>query len=255
MKNIFKNRINAFGVVLVLLLSLGATLFVPAQSTTVDAAKAKNTAQSATLELTSVDIALRHNLMGSVYRVKNINTGAVIENITPDEEGVARVQNLTLGTYEVEQIKEPAGYGINVPLETININSYKKHSLVFEGIILPEFIEPINTVDTSLIPTTVRPGNGIAIEFTVREAFTGQTVSGGVYRVANLDTGVVIENIKPDASGVVRLGNLTTGYYSITEMTAAEGYVTPDTYETIEINNDNETHSFTFYTIDQSFYY
>lgn len=255
MKNIFKNRINAFGVVLVLLLSLGATLFVPTQSATLDAAKAKNTAQSATLELTSVDIALRNNLMGSVYRVKNINTGAVIENITADEEGVARVQNLDLGTYEVEQVTEPTGYLINTLIETIHIKSYTTYSLVFEAIIIPDYIEPVNTVDNLLTPTAVRPGKGIVIEFTVLEAFTGQTVSGGVYRVANLDTGVVIEDIKPDASGVVRLENLTAGYYSITEVTAAEGYITPDTYETIEINNDNETHSFTFYTIDQSFYY
>lgn len=139
MQNILKKRANILGFVFVLFLTVGAMFSTPGHAATVEAAKAKTSANTAVLELVTEDIAFKSKLQGGVYRLTNLKTGAVIENITTDEDGIARVKNLALGEYEVEEVTAPDGYGINVPVVTFTIDSYKTHTILFEGLLLPDF--------------------------------------------------------------------------------------------------------------------
>lgn len=129
MKNILEIRMVR--VFLVLFLGIGALMFAPANKTKTIGAVASS---GGVLEIFKEDASTGVKLPGAVFRMTNLDTGEVTDNLVTNEYGVVRIGNLSLSDYRIEELEAPEGYSIDQPIQTIRIESlYVIHIAVFGG--------------------------------------------------------------------------------------------------------------------------
>lgn len=162
------------------------------------------------LVITKQDSETKKPLAGATFRITTSSGefvaaqgGAVSSNglYTTDRNGQIVLTDLEPDTYVVTETKAPAGYELDSTPQTVEVNAHDTQSLFFYNTPTPEGGLRIVKLDEE----TRQPIRGVEFEVTHMD---GQRV--GTYRT--------------DSKGIIRLNDLTPGWYTVTERKAADGY-------------------------------
>lgn len=162
------------------------------------------------LQILKVKAGTTQGLSGAVFRLTDADGGIIGDYVT-DEQGEISIPDLAVGAYYVEEIVAPEGY-------LLDENNHK------------DFV--INTVD----PVIITFANEEMAELEVKkvDADTGEPLSGASIRVA-YDGGSDCYDVYTNDAGTATLSNLKSGTYTVTEITAPEGYLLDSTSQSIKL--------------------
>ena len=162
------------------------------------------------LQILKVKAGTTQGLSGAVFRLTDADGGIIGDYVT-DEQGEISIPDLAVGAYYVEEIVAPEGY-------LLDKNNHK------------DFV--INTVD----PVIITFANEEMAELEVKkvDADTGEPLSGASIRVA-YDGGSDCYDVYTNDAGTATLSNLKSGTYTVTEITAPEGYLLDSTPQSIKL--------------------
>lgn len=163
------------------------------------------------LSITKIDAETKKPLSGAVFKLTRANGDVIREDITTGEDGTAFVEGLDAADYIVTEITAPGGYILDKNPRTISLEQGKTYTLTIE-----------NTKKPGLLIKKV-------------DAQTSKPLAGASFKVTRGDGSVVRENVVSDADGIVRLAELDTGTYIITETKAPDGYVIDETPKTVQL--------------------
>ena len=165
------------------------------------------------LIITKIDKNTKQPLKGATFEIKKGNT--LIQTVTTDDTGVAKLDQLPYGEYTVIEKEAPPGYLLNTAPQKINIvQDAEIYHVTFEN----------------------KAGKG-NIEITKTEDGSGRKLAGAEFAIwdksmAQVDTVVTGE------SGVGVSSSLPVGTYYIQETRAPEGYVIDPKMHTVVIGEE-----------------
>lgn len=165
------------------------------------------------LIITKIDKDTKQPLKGATFEIKKGNT--LIQTVTTDDTGVAKLDQLPYGEYTVIEKEAPTGYLLNTTPQKINIvQDAEIYHVTFEN----------------------KAGKG-NIEITKTEDGSGRKLAGAEFAIwdksmAQVDTVVTGE------SGVGVSSSLPVGTYYIQETRAPEGYVIDPKMHTVVIGEE-----------------
>ncbi len=162
------------------------------------------------LQILKVKAGTTQGLSGAVIRLTDADGGIIGDYVT-NEQGEISIPDLAVGAYYVEEIVAPEGY-------LLDENNHK------------DFV--INTID----PVIITFANEEMAELEVKkvDADTGEPLSGASIRVA-YDGGSDCYDVYTNDAGTATLSNLKSGTYTVTEITAPEGYLLDSTSQSIKL--------------------
>ena len=165
------------------------------------------------LIITKIDKDTKQPLKGATFEIKKGNT--LIQTVTTDDTGVAKLDQLPYGEYTVIEKEAPPGYLLNTTPQKINIvQDAEIYHVTFEN----------------------KAGKG-NIEITKTEDGSGRKLAGAEFAIwdksmAQVDTVVTGE------SGVGVSSSLPVGTYYVQETRAPEGYVIDPKMHTVVIGEE-----------------
>ena len=133
-----------------------------------------------------------------------------------DSNGQIRITDLKPGTYVVTEIKAPDGYILDGTSQTVKVNQSDTQTLTF---------------------TNTPIGGGQIIKV---DADSGKRIKGVQFEIAKLN-GERIGTYTTDGNGVITLPQLADGWYTATELKAAEGYLLDSTPHKFEVKAGKTT--------------
>ena len=151
-------------------------------------------------------------LAGAVFSVEKIgdpNNGAITGNVfTTDENGKIYIADLLPGSYKITEVQAPYGYNLSeINCQIITMRAGENNTATFE-----------NTRQPLFTLTKVDSKTGLAIE---GAAFT-------VEKLDNPNKGAVTGTpLYTDENGQIKIPNLLSGMYQVTEVQPANGYGMP----------------------------
>ena len=162
------------------------------------------------LQIVKVKAGTTQGLSGAVFRLTDTDGGIIGDYVT-NEQGEISIPDLEVGAYYVEEIVPPEGY-------VLDKNNHK------------DFV--INTVD----PVIITFANEEMAELEVKkvDADTGEPLSGASIRVA-YDGGSDSYDLYTNDAGTATLSHLKSGTYTVTEITAPDGYLLDTTPQSIKL--------------------
>ena len=132
-----------------------------------------------------------------------------------DENGQITLSKLPPDTYVVTETKTIDGYILDSTPQTVRVN----------------------TNDTQTLTFTNQPVGGLTI--IKKDAETGKRIEGVQFEVQKMN-GEVLGQYTTDRNGTIQLPELEKGWYQVTELKAAKGYLADTTPQQIEVK-DGET--------------
>lgn len=132
-----------------------------------------------------------------------------------DENGQITLPKLSPDTYVVTETKTIDGYILDSTPQTVSVNSNDTQTLTF----------------------TNMPAGGLTI--IKKDAETGKRIEGVQFEVQKMN-GEVLGQYTTDRNGTIQLSELEKGWYQVTELKAAKGYLADSTPQKIEVK-DGET--------------
>ena len=165
------------------------------------------------LIITKIDKDTKQPLKGATFEIKKGNT--LIQTVTTDDTGVAKLDQLPYGEYTVIEKEAPPGYLLNTTPQKVNIvQDAEIYHVTFEN----------------------KAGKG-NIEITKTEDGSGRKLAGAEFAIwdksmAQVDTVVTGE------SGVGVSSSLPVGTYYVQETRAPEGYVIDPKMHTVVIGEE-----------------
>lgn len=154
---------------------------------------------------------------GAVFNVTSLDTGKLVDTITSDEAGVAVTKALDPGRYVVREISAPEGYVMETKvLSDVQVSTNTAASLTF--------LHSMQSV--------------IQIR---NEDSKGNPISGGQFKVTERDTGYVVGFFTTDESGMVSTPILSEGVYEVSQVVAADGYVSKNETYTVTVVHNKAT--------------
>jgi uncharacterized surface anchored protein len=161
-------------------------------------------------------------LAGAVFTVTDSEgkvVGTANGRFTTDAKGQILVAGLQPGTYIVTEVAAPSGYKLDSKPQTIKINAG-------EGLYTLSFYdEALGGLEILKIDEETRtpiPNTEYAIS-----KMNGERISANTYIT--------------DAQGLIRIYGLDDGWYTITEVKAAKGYILDPTPHNVEVKNGTAT--------------
>ncbi|WP_147539355.1 SpaA isopeptide-forming pilin-related protein [Anaerotruncus rubiinfantis] len=149
-------------------------------------------------------------LFGATFRISE-QGGSKSWDITTDLNGIARLTNLDEGkTYLVEEIVAPEGYVLTEYKEPVVLERGKRHTI---------------TVTNRAQP---------ALTLLKKDKITGAVLPGATFRVA-AKAGSEYQDVTTGADGRAVIRGLAPGWYTVTELSAPEGYLLDSTPHSIEM--------------------
>ncbi|MDT2831314.1 SpaA isopeptide-forming pilin-related protein [Vagococcus carniphilus] len=146
-------------------------------------------------------------LSGAKFKLTSELTGEVNELIT-DGNGMARLEELDLGKYNLEEIEAPKGYQINSTVLPVEIVKNKEMNHVTKLIVTNEKIPILGSLEVSKIDSKD----------------SGTLLPNAVFELTEEATGKVSELVT-DETGKVNISGLSLGKYRLKEITAPKGYL------------------------------
>lgn len=163
----------------------------------------KEKVATGSLEVIKEDESGKQRLAGAEFEVRDAN-GKVVGNITTDENGMATLKDLPLGTYQLIETKAPEGYELDTTPKTVVISKDNPNGVVSI------------TITNKLEKTT----GDLEV---VKKDEAGTLLAGAEFDVYNSDDQLV-GKITTDANGIGQLTDLSYGTYKLIETKAPEGY-------------------------------
>lgn len=144
-------------------------------------------------------------LAGAKFKISQVGGSFAKEYVT-NENGEIDLKNLEPGAYEVKEIFAPNGYLIDESTRIIQINANENAQFVFTNTMKPTLrIKKTDAITGDALKNA---------EFKIYRA-SDNTASGELNFIGTYYT---------DENGEIKLNNLTTGWYKITETKAPDGY-------------------------------
>lgn len=135
---------------------------------------------------------------------------------TTDRNGQIHIYGLKPDTYVVTEVTAPSGYLLDSPAQTVKVNTNDTQTLTF--------------YDT--------PIGGLII--TKTDTDTGERLEGARYEVRKMN-GEIVGTYYTDRNGNIRLTELDSGWYTVTELKAPEGYLLDSTPQQVEVKDGKTT--------------
>ena len=140
-----------------------------------------------------------HKLAGAIFTLTDAD-GKQVDQQTTDENGQVVFANLKQGTYQVQEIKAPAGYTVNSDVKNITLDSQVNYQTV--------------TVTDDAIKGQ--------LTITKVDRVTGAKLAGATFELKDAAGNVVTGTT--DANGQLVFDNLSLGTYTLVETSAPAGY-------------------------------
>lgn len=172
------------------------------------------------LLISKVDAETNEPLTGATFKVTT-SDGTVVGNddgeFTTDNNGEILVPNLEPGSYVVTELRAPVGYSKDTTPKTVKIGT--------DG-------------GTYRLEFTNKALSGIKIIKTDSE--TNAPLEGVSFAVSKLN-GEKIGTYTTDNAGMIYIGNLEDGWYTVTETKGLEGYHWDEEPRTVEVKSGTQT--------------
>jgi uncharacterized repeat protein (TIGR01451 family) len=178
-----------------------------------------------TLYIKKTDAATGELLAGAVFTVANQN-GEIIAEAASSASGAVALK-VAPGVYVITEIKAPAGYELNDPIQTVEVLSDGR-TVYFGGAAVPG-----NTA-------TFANRKLNTLEIVKLDAVTHNPLSGAMFTVDKAN-GERIGSYRTDASGKILIPDLTEGTYVIGETAAPDGYILDSAPRTVTVKSGKLT--------------
>ena len=170
--------------------------------------------------ITKTDAQTGRPLAGAKFRVTD-SSGAVVGNSNgiyiSNETGEIMIPNVKPGSYVVTEIEAPRNYTIDSTPQTINVGTDGRiYRLSFRN----------------------QPDGGLTI--IKLNSVTRQPVQGAEFAVSKID-GERVGTYRTDRQGYIFLATLEPGWYVVSEVKAATGYILDAEPRNVEIKNGRAT--------------
>lgn len=143
-------------------------------------------------------------LEGAVYKLYDASNNQIGDTYTTDINGLISVPNLAPGTYSFVEVVAPHGYLLNTIPVTFTIASSATG-------------EP-----TPVVTNHINYKGSVSL---IKEAPTGQTLEGAVYKLYDSSNNQIGDTYTTDINGIISVSDLAPGTYSFVEITAPHGYL------------------------------
>lgn len=159
------------------------------------------------LKIRKVDAITKEPVAGVTYEVKLVDdTSVQPATAVTDANGTITLPELKAGTYEVTEISAPKSYIVNKTSQRVKLEGGDEKTLLFENTKYP----------TLIVKKT--------------DATTNKGIPNTTYKIEHEKADGTIETVgtfKTDANGQIKLPNVETGWYILTETIPAQGYQKP----------------------------
>jgi uncharacterized repeat protein (TIGR01451 family) len=166
------------------------------------------------LLITKTDVLTGMPLAGARFKVTDASgvvVGSTGGEFTTDASGKILIPNLKPGAYIVTEIKAPEGYALTAAPKTITIgNDGKTYTAAFEN-------EPLG-----------------GLQIIKLDSATRQPIADVVFSVNKMD-GEKVGEYTTDKTGTIFVPGLESGWYSVVETKAANGYLVDAEPRNVEI--------------------
>jgi uncharacterized surface anchored protein len=163
------------------------------------------------IEIIKTDEVSHAPLAGATFAVERDN-GEKIGTHKTDTAGKIIVSGLTEGTYIVTETIAPDGYILDSAPQTVVVKSGR----------------------LSVAEFTNKPLSGLQI--TKLNSATRQPVEGAEFSIVKID-GERVGTYKTNAAGIISVNELEPGWYTVTEIKAADGYILDAEPRSVEITH------------------
>jgi len=158
---------------------------------------------------------------GAEFTVTNAK-GEIIANVVSQASGAVSLK-VAPGVYTVTEVKAPAGFELNDPVQTVEVKA--DGSTVYYG---TSMIYPNNTASFAN-----RPLN--SIEIIKLDSVTHNPLSGAIFSI-DKSNGERIGTFRTDVAGLILISSLTEGTYIISEIAAPTGYILNDSPKSVNVS-------------------
>jgi len=152
------------------------------------------------IRLIKLDSQTMEPLANAKFRITEIG-GNYSREFTTGASGEINLTSLTPGSYTVEELTAPDGYLIDDAARTIKINGGENAQFVFTD--------------------TKKP----SLKLVKLDSLTGDRLPGAAFRIARIEDGTRYLDRITDTSGEINISDLLPGVYSVSELSAPEGYI------------------------------
>jgi uncharacterized surface anchored protein len=168
-----------------------------------------------TLEIVKLDSVTKNPLSGAMFDVTKAN-GEKIGSYRTDASGKILIPEISEGTYVISETAAPDGYILDSAPQTVIVKSGKLTAVEF----------------------TNKPLAGLQIIKLNSE--TRQPIANTEFAVAKMD-GERVGTYKTDNAGTIYVSTLEPGWYVVTEIRAADGYIIDSEPKNVEIKTGKST--------------
>lgn len=179
--------------------------------------------KKAGIEILKLDKTTNKPLQGAKYRVSKAD-GTLVGEYTTNKSGMINVQDLEIGTYDVEEIEAPLNYLQDTNVYKVNVLENEVSELVLYN----------------------RPLTGIQI--IKRDSLTDKPLANATFEINLISSevravwnGGFIGNFTTDEKGTISIPNLYPGVYSVKETKAPRGYNIDVETKLVEVNIEKDT--------------
>lgn len=146
---------------------------------------------------------------GTTFTVTSV-TGDLIGVFTTDSTGQFVVTGLTPGVYTVEEVASDLSYTTTGSTKTINVEGNKNNYLEFFSV-----------------------GSG-SLVIDISDVVTHDPLANAVFTVVS-ESGETVFSGQSDITGRILIGNLNSGVYTVTQMSAPDGYYMTTEIQTVTV--------------------
>ncbi len=180
--------------------------------------------KKAGLEIRKIDKDTSEPLENAKYRVSKAD-GTLIGDFVTNKKGTINIQDLDVGTYNVEEIEAPTNYLKDTEIYTINVVENEVAELVLTN----KRLTGIQIIKRDSL--TEKPLANATFEVNLVSSSLSKAVWDGGWFTGNYTT---------DENGTINIPNLYPGIYSIKEIKAPRGYNIDMETKIIEVDIDND---------------
>lgn len=167
------------------------------------------------LLIKKIDSVTHKPIAGVTFQI-TASDGSVVGNTNglhkTDSAGTIRISPIKPGTYVVKEVQAAPGYILDDVAKQIEIKDHKLYELEFMNV----------------------PIGGLTIIKTDEDS--GKRIEGVTFEVRK-QNGEIVGTYVTDRNGLIQLPNLSAGWYEVTEIKAAKGYLAHTTPQRVEVKD------------------
>lgn len=175
--------------------------------------------KKAGIEIVKLDKETSKPLANAKYRVSKAD-GTLVGEYTTNKSGTINIQDLEIGTYDVEEIEAPTNYLIDTTVHKVNV---------------------LENEVTELVLTNKKL---TGIQIIKRDSLTEKPLANATFEVVLINSGYsdtkYIGDFTTDATGTISIPNLYPGVYGIKEIKAPRGYNVDVEQKLVEVSIEND---------------